>query len=241
LLIANPLTDRSLDEGVRQSLQLNSQSMKNALVAGDTHEFLKEAARAALDPVIDAGIADFKRELDLDSQGRLDVISVMAQENNEVAEESLRAEVANFRDSINRIRTLGTAVGLAVVIGGTILMGLIHLPSLSNALRWPGLTLLLTGAVLYVLGQVVEATLPDRMMSFIDHRLIDSRVADTSGVPPAATDLFRDVLYSFGQQLTEGIADPALVLITVGAVLFGGSFVVFAARSRLPAMPWLRA
>jgi uncharacterized membrane protein YgdD (TMEM256/DUF423 family) len=165
----------------------------------------------------------------------------MARENPEITEESLRAEVANFRDSVNRIRTLGTTAGLAVVIGGAALMGLIHLPSLSNALRWPGLTLLLTGLVLYVLGQILEATLPDRMMSFIDRQLIDRSVDETSGIPPSAIDLFRDVLYSFGQQFTEGMADPALVLIIIGTVLFGGSFVVFAARSRLPALPWLRA
>lgn len=225
-----------LDERAGKNLQLGSQSMKGALIAGDTHGFLKEAARASLGPVIDDGIADFKRELNVDSQGRLDLISLIARENNEVTEESLRAEVANFRDSVNRIRTSGTTVGLAVVIGGAILMGLIHLPSLGNALRWPGLTLLLTGVILYVLGQVLEATLPDRMVRFIDHR-----IEETSDIPPSAVDLVRDVVYSSGQQLTEGIADPALVVIIIGAALFGGSFVVFAARSRLPARRWLKA
>jgi hypothetical protein len=189
-LFAGLLKERFLDERVRQSLELKSQSMKNALVAGGTHEFLKEAARAALAPAVDDGIADFKRELNLDSQGQLDLISVIARENNEVTEESLRAEVANFRDSANRVQTLGTTVGLAVVVGGAILMGLIHLPSLSNALRWPGLTLLLTGAVLYVLGQVLEATLPDRMMSFIDRRLIDRSIEETSGIPPPPLNYF---------------------------------------------------
>jgi hypothetical protein len=230
------LAEQSLDERVRQGLRFNYQNVRSAFIAGDTHEFLERAARAALNPVIDDGVADFKRELNLDSQDRLDLISVMAQRNNEVTEESLRAEVANFRDSVNRIRTLGETVGLAAVIGGSILMGLIYLPSLSNALRWPGLTLLLTGAVLYVLGQVLEATLPDRMVN-----LIDRSIQETSRIPPSATDLVKDVLYSFGEQLTQGIADPALVLIIIGIVLFGGSFVVFAARSRLPAMPWLRA
>jgi hypothetical protein len=240
-LFTGLLNEQFLDEPVRQSLLLSSQSMEDALVAGDTHGFLKQAARAALGPVIDDGVADFRRELALDSQDRINLISVMARENPKITEGSLRAEVANFRDSVNRIRTLGTTAGLAVVIGGAALMGLIHLPSLSNALRWPGLTLLLTGLVLYVLGQILEATLPDRMMSFIDRQLIDRSVEETSGIPPSAVDLFRDVLYSFGQQFTEGMADPALVLIIIGTVLFGGSFVVFAARSRLPALPWLRA
>jgi hypothetical protein len=240
-LMAGLVAERSLDERVRQSLQLSSQNMRSALVAGDTHGFLKQTARAVLDPVIDDGIANLKRDLDLDRQGRLDLIAAMAERNNEVTEEGLRAEVANFRDSVNRIQTLGTTVGLAVVIGGTILMGLIHLPSLTNALRWPGLTLLLIGAVLYVLGQVLEATLPNRIISLIDHWLIEGRVEEISGVPTSGIDLIRDVLYSFGQQLTEGVADPALVLIIVGAALFGSSFVVFAARSRLPAVPWLRA
>jgi hypothetical protein len=240
-LMAGLVAERSLDERVRQSLQLSSQNMRSALVAGDTHGFLKQTARAVLDPVIDDGIANLKRDLDLDRQGRLDLIAAMAERNNEVTEEGLRAEVANFRDSVNRIQTLGTTVGLAVVIGGTILMGLIRLPSLTNALRWPGLTLLLIGAVLYVLGQVLEATLPNRIISLIDHWLIEGRVEEISGVPTSGIDLIRDVLYSFGQQRAEGIADPPLVLIIVGAALFGSSFVVFAARSRLPAVPWLRA
>jgi hypothetical protein len=120
-------------------------------------------------------------------------------------------------------------------------MGLLHLPSLSNALPWPGLTLLLSGVVLYVLGQALEATLPDRMMVLIDRELVEPRNEEISGMPSSAVDLIRDILYSFGQRFIEGIADPALVLVIVGAVLFAGSFVVFAVRSRIPTAFWLRA
>jgi hypothetical protein len=100
-------------------------------------------------------------------------------------------------------------------------MLLIYLPSLTNALRWPGLTLLLTGGVLYVLAKVLENTLPPRL-----NDLIDSNIAGMSELPPSAAELIADIAHSLVQRSVEGIATPALVLLVLGAILFAGSFLL---------------
>ena len=229
LVLADLVGDRSLDERVRRGLRESAPELRREFVAGDTHGFLKQFARAAATPSIDDSIAQMREGLD--SRDRLDLIYTWAKQSDQVSEAGLRAEIANTRHQLKRARTLGHWVSWAIVIGGTVVMGLIHLPSLTNALRWTGLTLLVTGLVWYMLGKVLEANLSGKLAG-----LVDREAAELSDVPPSVVELGADILRSFGQHLADGVGDPALILAGVGAVLLVGSFFVFLLRPHIPAL-----
>ena len=66
--------------------------------------------------------------------------------------------------------------------------------------------------------------------------LIDRQAAGLYDVPPSAVELGSDLLQSLGERLADGVGDPALILVAVGAVLLAGSFLVFVVRRRIPAV-----
>jgi hypothetical protein len=156
---------------------------------------------------------------------------MLARNDNQRTEAELRAEIASFRDQVSRLQRWGKTIALAVGVTATVVMLLIYLPSLTNALRWPGLTLLLTGGVLYVLAKVLENTLPPRL-----NDLIDSNIAGMSQLPPSAVELMADISHSLVQRSVEGIATPALVLLVLGAILFASSFLVPLLRPYAPGL-----
>ena len=187
----------------------------------------KVAARPLATPLMDDAIAEIRDELD--DQYRLDLIHLIADWNDDFTESELRSDIDTTRDWINTGREFGKLAALAMLFGGSILLGLIHFPSLKNGLRWPGLTLFMTGLVFFIVGKVLESQVPDRLQE-----LVEQGATQVSGTPPSVTDLGGDLLVSFGQQLTSGFSAPALTLLIVGAVLFGASFFVFLVRPFIP-------
>ena len=71
-------------------------------------------------------------------------------------EDEVRSELADVRAWVNRSKDVGTIASLAMIVAGSVIMGLIHLPSLSGALRWPGITLLLTGVFYFILVLIIN-------------------------------------------------------------------------------------
>ena len=116
-----------------------------------------------------------------------------------------------------------------MIIVGSIIMGLIHLPSLSGALRWPGITLLLTGVFYYVAGRVLESEVPDRLAT-----VVERGTDQVSAIPPSVSDLGTDLLVSFGSQLVSGYEAASITVIVVGAVLIAGSFFVSLVKPFIP-------
>lgn len=224
------LNDPRIDPRVRRGLQDNVATIRSEFVAGDTRQFLKEVAHSGLTPLIDQGIGELSRFAD--NQGRLDLIAIAAANNQGVTEETLRGDIDDYQGQFRRGVTIGGNVALAVAIAGTLLMFLIYLPSLINAMRWPGLTLLLVGVVLFVLGRIVENTLPQLINS-----LSEEQIAKIATLPPSAVNLINDLSQSLTNQLFAGLANPALILLLVGALLYAGSFLVHLLR---PAAPWIR-
>ena len=218
----------SLDQRIKAGLLAQEQQLERKFVdEGDTHGVLKVAARPLATPLMDDAIAAIRDELD--DQDRLDLIHRIADWNDDFTEAELRSDIDTARDWINWGRDFGKLAALAMLIGGSILLGLIHFPSLKNGLRWPGLTLFMTGLVFFIAGKVLESQVPDRLQDLVEHS-----AGQVSGVPPSVTDLGGDLLVSFGQQLTSGFSAPALTLLIVGAVLFGASFFVFLVRPFIP-------
>ena len=191
------------------------------VVEGDTHGVLKLAARPLATPLMDDAIDRIKQELD--GQDRLGLIQRLAQWNDDFTEAELRDDIETIREWLNRGRTdLGKPAAWAMLIAGSIVMGVIYYPSLKNALRWPGVTLFLTGLVFFIAGKVAESRVPEGLQD-----LVERSCNEISGVPNSVTDLGGDLLVSFGKQLTSGIDGPALTLLIIGALLVGASIFAF--------------
>jgi uncharacterized membrane protein YgdD (TMEM256/DUF423 family) len=229
-LLPSVLNDPRIDRRVSWGLHANVIRIRSEFIAGDTRQFLKEVAHAGLTPLIDQGIVDFNRYLD--EQGNLDLIAIAVENSDGLTEETVRYRLDRFRDQFRRGATLGGSVAQSAAIVATVAMSLIYLPSLINAMRWPGLTLLLTGMVLFGLGKLMENTLPGLI-----NALVEEQISKVSDLPPSAAALANDLARQFILQLFTGLANPALILLLIGAVLFAGSFLV---RQLRPAAPWIR-
>ena len=223
LLVASP----ALSAGSRRLLQESRQDLRAPFVAGDTLEVLKVGARPLVIPLMDEAIAGIRAELD--EGDRLDLIQQIADYDDELAEEEVRSEIADARKWVNRSGNFGAVVSLGMIIGGSIIMGLIYLPSLSGALRWPGITLLLTGVFYYVAGRVLESEIPDRLST-----VLERGTDQVSAIPPSVSDLGTVLLVSFGSQLATGYEGASITIIVVGVVLFAGSFFVSLVKSFIP-------
>ena len=211
--------ESALDERAKQGLRDQRSQIEQAFVDGDTYGVFKLAARPMATPLMDDAILRIREELD--DQDRVDLIHRITVWNDDITEAELRSDIESTRDWVNWGRKFGKAVALAMLIAGSVLLGLIHFPSIRNGLRWPGLTLLLTGIVFFVGAKVLESQLPDRLQD-----LVERGTSQVSGVPPSVTDLGGDLLVSFGDQLATGMATPALIVLIVGALIFVASFFV---------------
>ncbi len=219
LAFDNLVAQVDLDERSREGLRSRRSDLREHFVAGEAREVLKVAARPLAEPVMDDAIQEVRDELE--DGDRLDLIHRIAVWNDDITEEELRSDIDTARDWVNWSQKFGKPLALVMLILGSILLGLIHYPSVKNILRWPGLTLFLTGLVFFITGKVMESQIPDRLQD-----LVDRSASQASVVPESVTGLGGDLLVSFGQQLTSGFAAPSLTILIIGALLFGSSFFI---------------
>ena len=219
LTFDNLIAQVDLDERTKQGLRSSRSDLQEQFVAGDSREVLKVAARPLADPLMDDAIQRVREELD--DQNRLDLIHRIAKWNDSITEEGLRSDIDSARDWIDWGEKFGKPLAWVMLILGSVLLGLIHYPSLKNGLRWPGLSLFLTGLVFFVTAKVLDSKIVDWL-----EELVERGVDQVTGVPPSVTELGGDLLVSFGQQLTSGFAGPALAVLIIGALLFGASFFI---------------
>ena len=230
-LAFSTLVERSpLDDRAKQGLRESRSDIESVFVEGDTRGVLTQIARPLATPLMDDAIDRVREELD--DQDRLDLIHRLALWSDDFTEEELRSNLDTTRDWLNWGRKFGKPVAWVMLILGSVLLGLIHFPSLSNGLRWPGLSLFLTGLAFFILDKVLLNRVPDWLEEVVE------RGADqVTGVPQSVTRLGGDLLVSFGEQITDGFSGPALTLLIIGALLFGASLLVFLLR---PFIPWVR-
>ncbi len=203
------------------------ENLRVTFLAGNTLEVLKVAARPLATPLMDDAINQIRLELNGDD--RLDLIHQLTEWDDDLTEEEVRSELADVRAWVNRSKDVGTIASLAMIVAGSVIMGLIHLPSLSGALRWPGITLLLTGVFYYAVGRVLESEVPGRLAT-----VVEQGADQVSDIPPSVTDLGTDLLVSFGTQLANGYAAPSISIIVLGALLVGGSFLASLVKPFIP-------
>ena len=163
----------------------------------------------------------------LEDQARVNLLTRATGAASSSSDEAeLRGEMGrlrNFRPSLER----GRLISILAVAAGALIMGLLYLPSPVSYLRWPGLTLLLTGAATFALSWLILLGLAE---------LADVRIRQTAEfelvLPPAAVNLTSEALRSILQGLLDNIRNQALLLAWAGAILCAVSYAL--ARRREP-------
>ena len=227
-LTFNQLVAQSgLDERAKQGVTEHREEIQRQFVAGEAKLVLKVAVRPLANPLMDDAIRQIRAKLDGDD--RLDLVHRIAVWNGDSTDAEIRETVGGARDWVSRARKFGKPIGLAMLIAGAVLLGIRHYPSVKGTLRWPGLTLLLSGAVVLVAGKVLEPKIPGWL-----REVVESESGGMGGVPDSVSALGGDLLASFGKHLVNGFEGPAQVVLIIGAGLFVASFFVRLLRPRSP-------
>ena len=221
--------DDTLDSRITQALGNSTDDIRAAFVAGDTHGVLKAAARPLSEPLVDDVVAKIRERLD--EGDRLNLIRVLAEKNSDFTEEQIRVEVADAKELIVQYRALGGTLAGLMLYGGAILLAVLHLPKLSAAMRWPGIFLLVSGGLIFIVGKILESKVVDWLITGVDQI-----TANAPGIPGPAINLISDLVLSFGQQLTQGFAAPAFTVLIVGALLFAVSIVLSIVKPFIPGL-----
>ena len=221
--------DDTLDSRITQALGDSTDDIRAAFVAGDTHGVLKAAARPLSEPLVDDAVAKIRERLD--EGDRLNLIRVLAETNSDFTEEEIRVEVADAKELIVQYRALGGTLAALMLYGGAILLAVLHLPKLSAAMRWPGIFLLVSGGLIFIVGKILESKVVDWLITGVDKITLNA-----PGIPGPAINLISDLVLSFGQQLTQGFAAPAFTVLIVGALLFAASIVLSIVKPFIPGL-----
>ena len=210
------LKDEGFSENALEGLEEQQDAIKAHLGDGDVKEALKLGARGVAGPLIDEALEELRK--DLDDQDRLDLVAKAAEQNDQTREEFLD-DLDVGRDVIKRVG-LGGPVAILIMVVGLVLMALVHLPHLSSGLRWPGLTLFLSGLVVLIIGLVMRSQLPGQFDNLLDQASADSPI------PLSMIDIISDVLRSMASDVANGFITPSIVLLVIGLVMLVGSFVI---------------
>ncbi len=221
----------SLNRPSRRGLEAAAPELRQEFIAGDTRQFLKLTAQTIVGLAIDDALTRTITLLAPDSRGRVNLLTLMALESGHYSEAKLRAEAEGLRSDRRRL-SQAWVWSLLVVILGAVAMGSLYLPNLAGCLRWPGLTLLLTGAALFLLARLAEAVMPDLVANTASELL-----SQEFGLYPAAALLASETLRTVVAELLAGSGNPALLLALVGAVLFAAAYGVDWWRNRRQEAP----
>ncbi|MFQ5875962.1 MAG: hypothetical protein ACE5JL_19485, partial [Dehalococcoidia bacterium] len=232
---------RGIPPEVMQRLEEADADIKAKLRLADPNRALIDALAVAIEPLveplIDQALNEF-RDDQLDQQDRFDPIARLAKNRGESKAEVLD-NFEEARDWLDRGKTLGSWVAIVVIALGSILLGLLHLPRVRSALGWPGLTLLLSGALFLGLAIVLRSQLPDRLESFVEGRgggCLSVAGAESS-FSPEFCELAVDVTRSMATDVSGGFIGPSIVILVIGAALILASFVAGKVMLRVQPSP----
>ena len=216
----------------RANLAAAAPELQAQFTAGHTRQFLKTAARAIAKPVLEREIAAALAESGgLDDQRRLPLLPLLAAATGYPTAGELSAELDRLRSEFNYFLNRGRLISLAVVLLGTVLLGMLYLPAWPRCLRWPGITLLLSGLAAFGLGWLAASVLPSAAAEGL-RRLLESDAA----VSPAAVNLLADLAQELTAGLLAGIGNGGLALALLGAVLLALAYVLERRRKRAAAL-----
>ena len=194
------------------------EDLRQAFGDADARQAVKVLARPLSEPLITDAIEELRRELEPDD--RLDLVRKIAEDEG-VSETEIRQGAADIRGWLISSQALGQTDALVIVVAGALIIGLMHLPRLGSVLRWPGITLLLSGAVCYLAGLVVHSLLTEAFEAALVQQ----------------SPLTEELAVSLIEGLTSGYGGAALIAMIVGALLLAASFAVPYLRARLDGGP----
>ena len=189
-----------------------SDGIKAHLGEGEIKEALKLGARGLAGPLIDEALDELRKELD--EEERLDLVLKAAEQRHQTREEFLD-DLDIVRDIIDR-GDVGLLLALFLIVIGVLFMGAVHFPHLSSSLRWPGLTLFLSGLVFLIIGLVVKSKLFEDPLNR----------ADVSPIPPTMVQIINDVLGAMVSNVGGGFVTTSIIIIVIGFVLLVASLVI---------------
>ena len=213
--------DRALDDPSMNSqaaliLESERSNLRRYFLEGDTRAFLKTAADPLVKPLIEDAIADIRR--DLQRNDRFDLLDWLAEESDDTSRAEIEEQAEALRNAVSDANGPGKFIALALVVFGSLLMALVHLPRPTEMLRWPGITLVMGGGVCLLVGFVLNSAIPGQFRDAI------ARTASYSGdVPVSAINLAGDLMESFARQATAGFIPASVTVMIVGGLLIVAS------------------
>ncbi len=210
------LNDHALNAQASRILGNEVEGLRRTFVDGDTRGFLKAAADPLVEPVVEGAVAEVRRNLPPDE--RIDVLERLAGPPGSPARAKLEAQAEFLRGALSTVNGPGKLIALALVIAGSLLLALVHLPQPRAMLRWPGVTLLAGGSVCLVVGLILHSYVPSLVREGVM-----SRVSFPASVPASAIHLGGDLGESFIHQATAGFIPATLAVMALGAVLIAAS------------------
>ncbi|MCE2464208.1 MAG: hypothetical protein J4F46_09960, partial [Dehalococcoidia bacterium] len=138
--------------------------------------------------------------------------------------EQFLEELDAFREVIHR----GGAVvwiSIVVLVLGILLIMVVHIPHLASSLRWPGITLLLSGLPILIVSLVSSSGLEG-----LFNDLLDQVNVTVSPIPPSMINIASDVLASMAADLIGGFILPSIIVTVVGIALLITSFFIRSLR-----------
>ena len=211
------IKDAGLSEKALSGLDEQRDVIKELLGDGKIKESLKVSARGLMGPLVDEALDELREKLD--DQERLDLTGIAAEHSHQDKEQFLE-ELDTLRDVIDR-GDVGVWISIVVIVLGTILMMTVHLPHLASSLRWPGLTLFLSGLIFLIVSLVLNARLEDQF-----NDLLDQGTNAVSPIPPTMINIASDVLTSMASDVASGFIFPSIIVMVAGLALLIVSFFI---------------
>ena len=221
------LDDPVVNARTARILGYEVEELRQTFVEGDTRGFLKAAAEPLVEPVIDGAVADVRRQLPPD--GRIDLLEWLVSQPGGPGRDEIERRAGSLREALSAANGPGRNIAVVLVVLGSLMMALIHLPRPAAMLRWPGVTLLAGGVVCLIVGFVVNSVLPG-----IARSAVVSFVPSSAELPAPAVSLAGDLAESFIRQATGGFLPMIAAFITLGGILIAASLWY---DGRFPALP----
>ena len=206
----------AMDSQTAQILEGRKEEIREPFVEGDTRAFLKAAAGPLVEPLIEDSVADIRSNLP--RNGRFDVLEWIAGESGGLTRGDMAEQAESLRGVVSAANGPGRIIALVMVIVGVLLMAAVHLPRPAAMLRWPGITLAMSGGVCLIAGFALNSALPGRIRD-----AVTDAVYRSPDVPVTALDLAGDLAESFARQATTGFILPAVIVTVIGSVLIAAS------------------
>ena len=213
--------DRVLDDPAINSqaaliLESERANLRRHFIEGDTRAFLKAAVDPLVKPLIEDAVADIRQDLRRNDQ--FDLLEWLAGQTEDATRANVEEQAESLREVVSTANGSGKFISLTLVVLGCLLMAIVHLPRLSDMLRWPGITLIMGGGVCLLVGFVLNSAIPGQIGEAI------ARPASYSAdVPVSATNLVADLIESFARQSTGGFIPATVTIMVLGGLLVVGS------------------